>query len=70
MNRIKKLEAIADIAYYAGYIKFTTGDSRADINLFIYWAKKFEKINENTNWHERDYITEIEAFAEKEILSL
>ena len=44
----KLAEAIADIAYVAGYKKFTTGNSRADINSFIYWAKEFENIHQNT----------------------
>jgi hypothetical protein len=64
-NRIK--EAIADIAYYAGYKKFTTGDSRNDVSLFIAWAAEFEKLNTNTDSGICDYINEIEEFTKKQI---
>ena len=63
----KLAEAIADIAYVAGYKKFTTGNSRADINSFIYWAKEFENIHQNTCWEEKDYMEEVEKFAKKRL---
>ncbi len=60
-------ETIADIAYYAGYNKYTTGDSRCDVNLFISWAKQFEQLHRPTNWDEEDYILEVEKWAEQKI---
>jgi hypothetical protein len=61
------LETLADIAYIAGDMKYFSGDSRADINCFIYWANEFEKKNMKTNWDEVDYILAIEAFASAKI---
>ena len=62
MENQKLLETVADIAYIAGQQKFYTGDSRADISEFIYWASGFEKKNVHTDWDEIDYIIEIEEF--------
>lgn len=67
MNYNRLFEAIADIAYYAGYKKFSTGDSRTDVSLFIAWAVEFEKINTKTDWSIRDYIIEVEEFTKKQI---
>ena len=61
------LETLADIAYIAGDMKYFSGDSRADINCFIYWTNEFEKLNAKTNWDEVDYILAIEAFASAKI---
>lgn len=63
----KLLETVADISYIAGNMSVFSGDSRADINEFIFWAKEFESTNSNTNWDERDYITEITKFTIKKI---
>lgn len=61
-------EAVADIAYIAGERNFSTGDSRADMAEFIFWAKEFEKRNEGVEWgvsegEEKDYIEAICEFA-------
>lgn len=63
----KLFEAIADIAYIAGQEKYYSGDSRADMSSFIYWAKEFERLNENTDWDKQDYILAIEEFALKKL---
>jgi hypothetical protein len=67
MEKTKIHEAIADIAYIAGYMRYYSGDSRADMEDFIYWANQFEQLNENTDWEERDYMIEIEDYANKKI---
>jgi hypothetical protein len=59
----KLFESIADIAFIAGQKGFFSGDSRADINEFIRWAKEFEDMHEETNWDEVDYKDTVEAFA-------
>jgi len=60
----KLLETIADIAYLAGTKGYYSGDSRADINDFIWWAKEFEKLHRHTDWNEKNYMLEIEAYVE------
>lgn len=60
----KLLETVADIAYIAGQKGHYSGDSRADIVIFIWWAEQFERIHEHTNWDEENYMLAIEAFAE------
>jgi len=60
-------ETIADISYIAGHRRYYSGDSRMDMSNFIFWAKEFEKMNQNEVWEERDYMLEIEAFANKKI---
>lgn len=69
MENYKLLESVADIAHYAGQMKFYSGDSRADISEFIRWAKEFEDIHHTTNWdeHNVDYIWAIEEFTESKI---
>lgn len=47
MTDNKKIEALIDISYYAGYMKFTTGDSRTDVSLFEEWADLFVKLFKN-----------------------
>jgi hypothetical protein len=69
MKKRKILETLADIAYIAGDKKYFSGDSRADINCFIYWANEFEKMNSKTDWDEVNYILAIEAFASAKIKS-
>jgi hypothetical protein len=60
----KLLEATADIAYIAGVKGYYSGNSRADINNFIYWAEQFEKQNKKTDWDSESYIKAIEDFVE------
>lgn len=59
----KLFESIADIAFIAGQKGFFSGDSRADIDQFISWAKEFEAMHDETNWDEVDYKDCVEAFA-------
>lgn len=64
MKKNLLFETIADIAYLAGVYHYYSGDSRADIQEFIFLAKEFEKHHQNTNWEDSDfdYMTEIEKF--------
>jgi hypothetical protein len=62
MKNQKLFEAIADIAFIAGENGYFTGDSRADVFNFIYWANQFEQEHIKTNWDEIDYLLEIEKF--------
>jgi hypothetical protein len=59
---IKLHQAISDISYIAGRNNYYSGDSRADINHFIYWAKEFEKLHAQTDWNENDYMIMIEEY--------
>lgn len=59
----KLFESIADIAFIAGQKGFFSGDSRADIDQIISWAKEFEAVNEDTDWDDVDYKDTVEAFA-------
>jgi len=68
MNSNKILETVADIAYFAGVNKYYTGDLRADVSSFIFLAKRFEAINENTDWENNDYMLAIEYFVIKMLL--
>lgn len=67
MENRKMHETIADISYIAGHRRYYSGDSRMDMSNFIFWAKEFEKMNQNEVWEERDYMLEIEAFANQKI---
>lgn len=67
MENRKMHETIVDISYIAGYRRYYSGDSRMDMSNFIFWAKEFEKKNQNEVWEERDYMLEIEAFANQKI---
>lgn len=58
----KLYEAISDISYIAGCQNYYSGDSRADIDDFIYWAKEFERIHNETDWEENDYMIMIEEY--------
>jgi hypothetical protein len=69
MRKIKLLEAIADIAYIAGYHKYSSGDSRLDASLFLAWANEFEKLHKITDWEQADYISLIEEFTENKIIT-
>lgn len=68
MSAIKLHETIADLAYLAGVKQFYSGDSRADISMFISWAKEFEVNNKHTDWKVVDYMLEIESFAESKLI--
>ena len=67
MRKTKTLETIADIAYIAGYHKYSSGDSRLDASMFLAWANEFEKLHKKTDWEQADYITHIEEYAENKI---
>lgn len=67
MRKIKLLETIADIAYIAGYYKYSSGDSRLDASLFLAWANEFEKHHKITDWEQADYISLIEEYTENKI---
>lgn len=63
MQNRKLLETVADIAFIAGSCNYYSGDSRADISTFIWWAEEFEQSHVNTDWDEEDYMLAIEEFA-------
>jgi len=67
MSNRKILEAVADIAYTAGYKKYSSGDSRQDVSDFIWWAEEFEKTHLSTDWGEEDYILMIDKFARQKL---
>ena len=67
MSNRKILEAAADIAYTAGYKKYSSGDSRQDVSDFIWWAEEFEKTHLSTDWGEEDYILTIDEFARQKL---
>lgn len=58
----KLLETLADIAYQAGQQGYYTGDSRADVNSFIHWAREFEERHVTTDWDITNYMLEIEQY--------
>lgn len=62
-------EVIADICYQAGITGYYSGDSRADISLFVEWAHQFEDMHAQTEWGtgDNDYMTEIEKFTETKL---
>lgn len=64
------LESVADISQMAAHYGYYSGDSRADIQLFIDLAKEFERIHKNREWgvtDDKDYMEEIEKFALKKL---
>lgn len=67
MENKKMNETIADISYIAGCRRYYSGDSRIDMSVFINWAKEFEEVYKNEVWEDRDYMLEIEAFANQKI---
>lgn len=67
MRQAKTLETIADIAYIAGYHKYSSGDSRLNVSQFVAWANEFEVVHKKTDWDQADYITLIDAFTENKI---
>lgn len=61
----KLLEALADIAYLAGQHYYYSGDSRDDMQTFIFAAQVFETKYANVDWNSPespDYMETIEAF--------
>ncbi len=64
----KLLETIADISYCAGQRGFFSGDSRADVSAFIWWAIEFENLYKNTNWDQEDNAQAVEAYAMDKLL--
>lgn len=63
----KLFETIADIAYIAGVEGYYSGDSRADISDFIWWAKEFEKLHFDTNWGDKNYMLEVEDYVKMKL---
>ena len=64
------LETVADIAYQAGSKGYYSGDSRADVINFVWWAKEFERIHEHTNWGEENYMLTLETFTDDKLSAL
>ena len=64
------LETLADISYIAGENQFFTGDSRQDISTFIFWAKEFQKINQDTDWYMVDYRLAVDEFTYQKLNDL
>jgi hypothetical protein len=64
LHRTKASETLADIAYAAGKAGYYSGDSREDIQQFIWWAIEFEKKYSKVKWDngKLDYIEEIEKY--------
>lgn len=62
------LETVADIAYIFGAKGYFSGDSRADTNNIIYFAKSFE--SEPHDWYEEDYLEKIYEFSIEKIKEL
>jgi hypothetical protein len=56
MQNRKLLETVADIAFIAGSSDYYSGDSRADISAFIWWAEEFEQSHVNIDWGDEDYM--------------
>lgn len=56
-------ETLTDIAYMAGGRKYYSGDSRADIQAFIAWAREFGSVYVNhAESNDSDYMIDIETF--------
>ena len=64
----KLLETLADIAYHAGQQGYYTGDSRADVTTFIYWAHEFEQQYAETDWGVTNYMLEIERYVAAKLI--
>lgn len=64
----KLLETLADIAYQAGQQGYYTGDSRADVNSFIHWAREFEKRHACTDWDIKNYMLEIGQYVAAKLI--
>jgi len=62
------MEAVADIAFFAGLYRHHSKDSRKDIADYIQWAEEFESnraidLDGNETYFGKDYMTAIEQFA-------
>jgi len=66
----KLLETVADIAYIAGTKAYYSGDSRSDMDEFIWLAKQFEKLHGRTDWGTNDYIIAIEDYTNEKLTLL
>lgn len=64
----KLLETVADLAYNAGVHHLCDDqDSRDVITELIHRAREFDKIHADTDWDEKDYLSEIDNFYEDKI---
>jgi hypothetical protein len=71
-SKAKMYETVADIAFEAGRHYYYSGNSREDMQHFIFLAEKFHKEYDkeiNADWEEvgKDYMDEIEKFIEREL---
>ena len=60
-------ETVADIAYIAGTKGYYSGDSRADMRTFIWWAEQFETLHNDNDWGKDDYIITIEDYTHQKL---
>ncbi len=70
-------ESVADIAYQAGVARHYSGDSRADIGLYVDWAHEFERgrvhdadgnvLYRMPDGTLSDYMDAVEAFAQEKL---
>lgn len=60
---------IVDVAYIAGKSNFHSGDSRADVDTMIAWAKEFHAAIAQNNWtvSEVTYIASVETFTKHKL---
>ena len=60
---------IVDVAYIAGQANFHSGDSRADVDTMIKWAKEFHAALEQNDWavSETTYMEAVEAFTKHKL---
>lgn len=71
-SKSKMYETVANIAFEAGKHTYYSGNSRADMQHFIYLAEKFHKEYDkeiNADWEDvgKDYMDEIESFITREL---
>lgn len=71
-SKAKMYETVADIAFVAGQHQYYSGNSRADMQHFIYLAEQFHKeyaedIEDDWENNGRDYMDEIEKFITREL---
>jgi hypothetical protein len=64
----KLIETVADIAYIFGSQGYFSGDSRADIQEVIFFAKEFEK--QNNDWEKEDYLRLITEYSNSKLQEL
>lgn len=58
-------EIISDIAYFAGADHIYSGDSRADMVMFVEWSEEFLELHSETDWEKEDYMLLIMDFSER-----